>query len=161
MVFVISISCFTDKKDKNLLVLKEDFFKNDTIQNLFENIVNDINSNSGITIKLFDENNQSYIVVQELDSLFECNVFKGVKFYDGKRILFVNESKRINFEKLIDLEQQNLIDTCNKYILRNKNIIVDSKMFIYRIELDGKLYYYNGKDLVYENGNYHLTSGGK
>lgn len=158
MVLSINTSCSKNKSEDLPITVKKNtvFFVNDTIQNIFESILSENKDSKGMTVELFDDKEHTILMFDMLDSIFDCDKFNGMKYYDGSRIFFINNSKKMNFENIIELDKNISKDSCNKYLLRNQKIIVDTKIYLYRIDEGKKLHYYNGNDLIFKNGQIKL-----
>ena len=158
MVLGISVSCTKKNKDEKVVNTKTTtvFFKNDTIQNILDGILSENNDTKSMNIELLDNEKYTLLIFNIMDSIFDCNHFEGIRYYDKKRMMFINSSNKINFKNIIDLNKLSSLDSCDKYIMRNQNIVIDPEQYVYKIDEEGKVHYPNGKDIIYSNGKIKL-----
>lgn len=153
IVLGISVSC---SKNNKVVVKKSKeniFFKNDTIQNILDEILLENKSVRSLSINFIDEKEQTLLMFKETDSIYSCENFEGVYYHNNIRFFLFNYSKKINLNKIINRKLD--LNFCENYLAKFEDII-DTEEYVYEVDIDGKIYYPNGKNIIYNNGKVRL-----
>lgn len=156
LILFICISC-SQKKAEHLEPTINDevneiaFFKNDTLKQIIDRILDKNNESTNLNIELLDLEGNQFVRIQVNDSVYDCTNIKGFYTYKNNTLVLIDESKKLDFTKIVDLDRSLSLDLCKKLLRKEIRIVMDPKTYIYIVNDSGKISYPNGDSLVYKN----------
>lgn len=127
------------------------FFKNDTLKQIIDRILDKNNESTNLNIELLDLEGNQFVRIQMNDSVYDCTNIKGFYIYKNNTLVLIDESKKLDFTKIVDLDRSLSLDLCKELLRKEIRIVMDPKTYIYRVNDNGKISYPNGDSLVYKN----------
>lgn len=154
MVFHISCSKHKDqivpvpheKRSKDI-----SFFKNDTLKQVINRIIIKNNKPRNLSIEILDFDKIQLLNIKVVDSIDDCNNIKAYYNYNNTSLVFLNYSKIIDYDNIIDVKMSLPLNKCNELIVKDAEHVTDPKTYTYRIDKSGRLTYPNGENLIYKN----------